>query len=95
MNAGRRVSQFVWFAGLSVTAALVTSSESRAAEQPVWCVICTNTPCSPEAHNQIVADCEQICTAGSFIEYQCLTTTCTGQGGGTYSSRVRCLTDVP
>ena len=98
MHANRkRVFQLSWFAALGMTAGTLITSPGKAAEQPVWCEICTNSPCGtePAQVQQIIADCETICTAGSFIEFQCTTMSCTGKSGNTFPSKVRCLTDVP
>ena len=95
MTTRKRLIQSIWVVAIAATAhygGLLDTAQ--AAQQPQWCYLCTNTGCSEDNRNELLGVCEQLCDGGE-ISFHCETGTCEGRGGGTYSSQLRCLRDIP
>lgn len=90
-----RILQGMYACALAIAAHLTFSTPASAAEQPVWCELCTSVQCIEENDPQMLGFCDDLCD-GDFIEFQCIGgAPCTGQGGGSYPNRLRCLRDIP
>lgn len=95
MFSKKRVLQVGYLAFLSLLVQSTGLVKAAAAEtQPAWCELCTSIQCDQGHAGQLLDACNSLCD-GTGIEFQCIGgSSCTGQGGGTYPNRLRCLRNL-
>jgi hypothetical protein len=85
----KRCAQVAYVVVLGVVALVNAPTRALAQEQVAWCNICLNE-C-----DDLEQACHQWCP-GSIVQWGCNgASSCTGQGGGTYSGSGRCLMSQP